>query len=337
MPRRSNKPPKTADPVTKYNELEELLSAFASGDIPLLVVVGRSGLGKSRSIRRAIGTKEALVIKGRKSALDFYLDLYAHKDKPVILDDAEDLMGQRLCRDYVKALTETEDFRRLDYGTRTRILAEEDVPPFFWTKSNVAVITNHWTETDPIFVALESRAEFIYFDPDWAEVYREVGKWFWDQEIFDYVGERLDSLREPDVRLYLKAYNRKKAGLSKLGWRRLIDAHVDDKYGLAVRRLLDDKSHPSNTARAEAFIKETEADRATFYRRLKQIKRYRPGKKPRRIVLKTKSPPQMDRPTDGKVIGDKNDAEVVEQPVPTQIIIPFRPKTKPRQVVRKPK
>ncbi len=215
-----------------------------------------------------------------------------------------DLMSQRLCREYVNALAETDQYKRLDYGTKTKILEEEGVPKFFWTTSPVCLIVNHWNSHDPIFRGLESRAEFIFFAPDWAEVYREVGKWFWDQEIYDYVWERLDVLREPDVRLFVKAYNRKKAKLAKMTWQKVIDAYVDDELGLAVRRLIHDASFPSNTARAVAFCEKTEANRATFYRRLRQIRRYRPTAKPPRIVLGRTAPPDETRPVDGDVAGD---------------------------------
>jgi hypothetical protein len=307
MGRNSNCRPESATVETTYDGLEELLRAFAVGNIPLLVGVGRPGLGKSRRVRQAVKNQEALVVKGRKSALDFYTDLYAAKDLPVILDDANDLMSQRLCRDYVNALTETDQYKRLDYGTKTTILEEEGVPKFFWTTSPVCLIANYWNSRDPIFRALESRAEFIYFDPDWAEVYREVGKWFWDQEIYDYAWERLDVLREPDVRLFVKAHNRKKAGLAKMAWHKVIDAHVDDELGLAVRKLMDDGSYPSNTARAANFVEETGADRATFYRRLRQIRRYRPTTKPSRIVLERTAPPDEPRPADGVVSGNNDD------------------------------
>ena len=304
MGRNSNRRPEGATVEKTYDGFEELLSAFAKGGIPLLVAVGRSGLGKSRRVRSAVGNKRTLVVRGRKSALDFYTDLYAAKDLPVILDDANDLMSQRLCRDYINALTETEQYRRLDYGTKTKILEEEGVPKFFWTASPVCLIANHWNSHDPVFRALESRAEFIYFDPDWSEVYRELGKWFWDQEIYDYVWERLEVLRDPDVRLLVKAYNRKKAGLARMGWQKVIDAHVDDELGLAVRQLVDDDTFPSNAARAAAFTEKTEADRATFYRRLRQIRRYRPATKPPRIVLCLTAPPKEQRPDDGAVPGD---------------------------------
>ena len=307
MGRNSNRLPEGATVVKTYDGLEELLRAFADGDIPLLGVVGRPGLGKTRRVRKAVINKETLVVRGRKSALDFYTDLYASKDLPVILDDANDLLSQRLCQDYVSALTETDQYKRLDYGTKTAILDKERVPKFFWTTSPVCLMANHWNSHDPIFQALKSRAELICFDPDWAEVYREVGEWFWDQEIYDYVWEDLDVLREPDMRLFVKAFNRKKAGLTKMDWHKLIDAHVDDEFGLAVRRLLDDPSFPSNTARAEAFGKETRADRATFYRRLRQIKRYRPATKPPRIVLGRTAPPNEPRPADGVVAHNGED------------------------------
>lgn len=312
MARRSNQPPDGAMVVKTYEVLEDLLRAFAGYSIPLLVVVGRPGLCKSRRVSRAVTDQKTVLVKGRKSALDFYTDLYCRKDMPVILDDADDFLADRLCREYVKALTETDKYKRIDYGTKTKILELEGVPKFFWTTSPVCLIANHWNSHDFILRALESRAEFVYFDPDWAGVYREVGTWFWDQEIYDYVWERLDVLREPDVRLFLKAYNRKKARLSNLDWRKVIDAHVDDELGLVVRRLLDDQTFSSNAARAVAFTNETGANRATFYRRLRQVRQYHPTTMPPRIVLEHTAPPNEPRPADGVVIRDEEDLLVDE-------------------------
>ncbi len=296
-------PPAGATVVTTYKGMNELVRAFAAGHIPLLVIIARPGLGKSRLVQQAVKGQKALIIKLRKSGLDFYTDLYAAKDLPVVLDDADNLMSQPLCREYVKALTETDKYKRLAYGTKTKILEEEKVPKFFFTTSPVCLIANHWNSRDPIFQALQSRAEFVYFDPDWAEVYREVGSWFWDQEIFDYVRDRVRDLKDPDMRLFVKAYNRKKARLATMNWRTLIDDYVDDALGLEVRRLMDDPSFKSNTDRAQAFTASTKANRATFYRRLAQIRRYRPHAMPDRIILEHTAPPEEPRPDDGKVPG----------------------------------
>jgi hypothetical protein len=127
MGRNSNHPPKGAMVETTYDGLEDLLRAFGDGSISFLVVVGQPGLGKSQRVRDALKNQVTLLIKGRKSALDFYTDLYTHKDLPVILDDADDLMSQRGCLEYVKLLTETDQFKRLDYGTKTKSLEKEGV------------------------------------------------------------------------------------------------------------------------------------------------------------------------------------------------------------------
>lgn len=82
------------------------------------------------------------------------------------------------------------------------------------------------------------RATTIHFTPGWEEVYNEIGKWFWDQEIYDYLWERLPFLREPDMRLVVRAWDRKKGGLKEMPWQQVIDAHVDDKHNLLLRELL---------------------------------------------------------------------------------------------------
>lgn len=302
---RGHFPPEGATVVKNYAELRELFDAFAAGLISLLAIVARPGLGKSQLIQQAMKNQKAVVIKLRKSPLDFYTDLYAGKDLPVVLDDADNLMSQPLCREYVKVLAETDSYKRLGYGTKTKILEQEGVPKFFYTTSPVCLIVNNWKSSDPIFQALESRAEFIYFDPCWCEVYREVGTWFWDQEIYDYLQKRLPDLREPDMRLFVKAHNRKKAGLSTMDWRKLIDNYVDDPLGLVVRRLLDDKTYESNDARAKAFCEETKKHRATFYRRLAQIIRYRPQAAQGKIILQRTAPIIEPRPADGAVPGSE--------------------------------
>lgn len=296
MPRRRMTKPVGATIVTKYAEFQELVRKFVEGAFDLLVIVGPPGLSKSKSLELAIGKKPALVIKGRKSALDFYCDLYWSVGRPTILDDADNLLANSLCEEYVKALTESEAWVELQWGTATKLLDERDVPKSFHTNSTVCIITNWWDEKDPFFAALASRAEFIYFDPNWTEVYRQAASWFWDQEILDYVHERLDVLRQPDCRLLIKAYKRKKAGMIRLPWQAVIDEHVDDEAGLVVRKLLRDSSFTSNSDRAREFVERTGKDRATFYRRLKDIRRWQPEGRVARRKARRNCPPVSKPP-----------------------------------------
>lgn len=285
MPRRSKKPPENATPLTLYSELEELLTAFAGGKIGLLIILGRPGLAKSETVKAAVQGKDALVVGGRKSPLDLYTDLYHHRDTPIVLNDADRLLEEKDGRELVRALTETSDPKQLTWGTKTRILDDEGIPRRFWTRSSVCIITNWWASDHPVFEALESRGEFVRFDPSWSEVYKQAARWFWDQEIYDYIHGRLSDLRQPDCRLLVKAANRKKAGLELMDWRRIIDEYVDDAVGLTVRRLLDDQTFLTNVARVKAFEEMTGYDRATFYRRMRDLERYRPAEKVPRLLL----------------------------------------------------
>lgn len=293
--------PEGISKVTTYAELGGLVSGFVEGHIPLLAILGTPGLSKSQTLKAAIGDRRCLFVKGRKSALSFYTSLYEFKDEPVLIDDADDLMGQKQCRSYIKALTETDTFKRLDYDTKTKILDDEGVPKHFVTTSPTCIITNAWSENDPIYGALASRAELVYFAPDWNEVYRQCASWFWDQEILDYIHARLSILRTPDLRIVTKAWNRKKAGNSLLDWRKVIDDHCDDSTGLLLRRLLDDPRHKTNTARCRHWCGETGKDRATFYRHMAEIKGYRPTEMQPRLFVSRTTPPVVARPDDGPV------------------------------------
>ena len=234
--------PAKAQKVTRYAELKELYEAYAVGKINLLVVQGAPGLGKGKGLKAALEGKGGLYVKGYRTPLKFHLELYRHKDKPVAIDDADDFLNTKKLREQVKHLTETDPYKKIDYGSTTKILVQMGVPSFFFTTSSCAIICNTWDSDDPICWGIESRAEFIHFTPSWAEVYNEIGKWFWDQEIYDYLWERLPSLREPDMRLVVRAWDRKKGGLKEMPWQQVIDAHVDDKHNLLLRELLSEAS-----------------------------------------------------------------------------------------------
>jgi hypothetical protein len=101
----------------------------------LLAIVGHPGLSKSQTLKNAIGNDACLIVKGTKSPLSFYTSLYEFQDCPVLIDDADQFMSQKPCKSYVKALTETDARRRIDYDTKTKILDAEGIPRSFYTSS----------------------------------------------------------------------------------------------------------------------------------------------------------------------------------------------------------
>jgi hypothetical protein len=65
-----------------------------------------------------------------------------------------------------------------EYGSTSSILEKENLPKFFYVKSPVCFITNYWDSSDPVFQALESRAEFFVVEVTWEELHRDVAHWF---------------------------------------------------------------------------------------------------------------------------------------------------------------
>lgn len=230
--------PEKAQRVNRYAQLRELYEGYATGKVNLVVVLGPPGVGKGQGLKAALEGKGGLYVKGYRTPLKFHMELFHHKDMPVAIDDADSFLSDRKLREAIKHLTETDQYKKIDYGSTTKLLKDEGVPGYFYTTSGCAIVCNSWDSDDPICAAIESRAEFIHFTPDWDEVYKAVGEWFWDQEIYDYLWERLPLLKQPDMRLVVRAWDRKKGGLKEMPWQGVIDAHVDDQHNLLLRTLL---------------------------------------------------------------------------------------------------
>jgi hypothetical protein len=106
------------------------------------------------------------------------------------------------------------------------------------------------------------------------------------------------------------------------------------------RQLLRDQSFANNTARMEEYCRRAEAhelpsDRATFYRRLSEIRAWhgQHGKKPEQIRLKYNKPPVQERPPDSPVLPTGGELKVVEpKPVEPKVV---KPTEEPKVVAAK--
>jgi hypothetical protein len=286
--------PSSAQVVNRYSQLRELYRGYADGKLNLVLVLGSPGLGKGVGLKTALVGKGGLYVKGHRTHMKFYMELYQHKDKPVAIDDADSFLANKQLRELIKHLTETDQYKKIDYGTTSKRLADEGIPGHFYTTSGCAIVCNSWDSDDPICQAIESRAEVIHFTPDWAEVYREIGTWFWDQEIYDYLWEKLPFLKQPDMRLVKRAYDRKKSKLKELPWQEVIDTHTDDKENLLLRTLL-----------AQATDGRKKAASASKAKRATEPKRQptEPRKPTQKRAVRQKEPPK-DEPKPGKTMGD---------------------------------
>src|SRR5713226_4022568 len=118
-----------------------------------------------------------------------YLQAYEHRHKPIVLDDVDGLYADRLGIRLLKALGQTEQTKTLSWQTAAPTLARSGIPRQFTTTSRIALVGNDWRTLNADVAALEDRGHLLLFEPTPLEVHRQAARWFWDQEVFDFVAD----------------------------------------------------------------------------------------------------------------------------------------------------
>jgi hypothetical protein len=176
--------PHKALTVVTYERLEVYLRAFAQGHFHLLVLVGTGGLGKSRAVRAALGG-QGCWIEGNATPFGMYAKLYECRDAFVVIDDVDALHADRDGIRLLKCLCQTEEAKTVAWHSDARGLERRGLPREFTTRSRVAIIANDWRTLNKNVAALQDRGHVLLFEPGAAEVHRQAGEWFDDQEIYD--------------------------------------------------------------------------------------------------------------------------------------------------------
>jgi hypothetical protein len=286
---KSSKVPPHALRLSTYVELEAYVRAFATGHLHLLMLFGPPGVGKSRAVRQSLGP-EVGWISGQATPLGIFLQAFAYRHQPLVLDDIDGLYADRSGIRLLKALCQTESVKTLGWHTLTPILELHHVPSQFNTTSRLALIGNDWKTLNADVVALEDRGHVVFFEPTALEVHRQAAGWFWDQDIFDFVAEQLHLIVQHSLRTYGQAWELKRAGLD---WRRAVLSRCLGGAALFVARLQADPSFANEAARVQAFVAGGGGCRATYFHHARKL---RPTTEAPKIVLTHKTPPAEDPP-----------------------------------------
>jgi hypothetical protein len=282
------RPPPLGIRLTRYADLEKIVHGFARGDLNLLILLGGPGLGKSRVLRQATAG-DACWLEGNASAFGLYCQLWKHQNRPVVLDDLDGLYASRDGIRLLKCLTQTEPHKTVSWYTDAATLLREQIPQEFRTTTRVAIITNEWQTLNRNVAALQDRGHLVIFEPTTLEVHTRTSQWFWDQEIYDFVGERLHLIAEASMRHYLAAWELKQAGLD---WRSLLLSRCLSGRQLLVAQLKANPRYASEAERVQAFVAGGGGSRSTYFNLSKKLRL--PLRKAPRIRLKGQPPP---RPT----------------------------------------
>lgn len=247
--------------VTTYAKLESYVSAFAQGHLNLVILVGAAGLAKSRTVRAALGN-HVCWIEGNATPFGMYEKLYRQRNQFVVIDDVDSLYADRSGVRLLKCLCQTEMEKTVAWHSDARQLEKHGIPREFTTRSRVVIICNDWKTLNKNVAAVQDRGHVLNFQPGAAEVHHKAGAWFDDVEIYGWFAENLHRVREPSLRLYVRARELKAAGMD---WTDILAVEADNRRERLVAELLSSEAFPTTAARVKAFIDRGGGCRATYY------------------------------------------------------------------------
>lgn len=262
--------PRNPTVVKTYDELSRFVNAFVQGSFDLMMLIGSPGIQKSRTVREALDGNVCW-IEGHTSPIRIYCELWGHRNELVVIDDVDSLYGDRSIIRLLKSLCQSEPRKTVSWQTNASVLERENVPRKFDTTSRVAIIANDWKTLNENVAAIEDRGIVLLFQPDSAEVHRRVATWFWDQEIFDFVGQHLHLVVKPSMRHYKLAWQVKEAKTG-LDWRSFLLSQWLSNTALVVAKLKADPSYQSENDRIRAFRANTGKSRATYFNHAQGLK-----------------------------------------------------------------
>ena len=264
---KSKTTPERAIPVRTYGELERYVRAFSARHLNLLIVIGGPGLAKSQTVRRLAGER-ACWIEGNATAFGMYVTLFRHKDELVVIDDVDNLYGDRSAVRLLKCLCQTDPAKHLAWQSGSSRLEREGVPRSFETKSRVALIANDWKTLNGNVEAVQDRGHVILFQPTAEEVHQKVSEWFSDAEILGWFERHLHLLHRPSMRHYVRAAELKTAGLN---WIHAILSDALSEKTLLVARIKADSKYATERERVVAFRELGGGCRATYFNHARRL------------------------------------------------------------------
>ena len=266
--------------ITTYSELEKYFKLFRCGEgvekINLLVVTSPAGTQKTTLAKKII-KDNAITISTHTTPFGVYRQLYLHRNEDLILDDVDHIHRDKQMVRLLKALTDSVKVRVICWHTKAAKTsldddAGDDVPTKFETTSRCLILSNEWETLNAHVDALNSRGIVVHFHPTNLEIHRRVKKWFEDDEVYNFIGNNLSFIKRLSMRDYIEASKMRTAKHVKIDWKRALFDHwkVDDKT-VAVAMLLED-GQLSQKQRIERFHRITGGSRATYFRKLEEVR-----------------------------------------------------------------
>ena len=258
--------------ITTYQDLVDRINIFKNCDIPLLILVGGPGLGKTTVVSSTLG-KELALIEGHTTAFSLYETLYHNKDKFVVIDDVDGLYADRNCVRVLKMVCQSNEIKSVSWHSQLSKLRREGLPSRFHTSSRVVIISNDWRTLNKNIASLEDRASVYDFEPTTEEVHAEAAKWFKDKVVYDWFGANLYRIKRPSFRHYIRAAGIRKGDPSgKVPFTEAIEGLEPDDREKIFEAVVRNDQLGSMKDRERYFVAKGYGSKATFWRYRKRHK-----------------------------------------------------------------
>jgi hypothetical protein len=262
-------------PVSNAAELERWVQGFADGHFECLILVSWPGTGKTTILEKAVKDKAHILKGGQISAFQFYIELYENRDRLIVVDDIDSLLGDRETVNLLKCVANTDPVKIVGWHTSTSKLG--DIPREFSTTSKIAITTNDWKSINKSLGAVENRGVVISYEPTASHIHEQVLPRFQEAEaeVYQFIGQNLHLIKEPSFRLYLNTAKARAAGVD---WRSAFLRSLNlTPQEVIVVTLKADLSYQKEEDRVTAFIDATGMHRATYYRIARKLETMRLG------------------------------------------------------------
>lgn len=168
----------------------------------------------------------------------------------------------------LKCLCQTDAVKRVSWFSGAAG-GQGRAPQQFETTSKVIIIANDWKTLSENVHAVQNCGHLIVFEPSAEEVHHKVAEWFWDVEIFDWIGEHLHLLPRLTMRHYIRASELKAAGMD---WFDVLVSEGFSPKTLLVARLRADGAYPDEASRVSAFKALGGGSRSSYFSHAKKLK-----------------------------------------------------------------
>ena len=202
------------DVISTYKELLEYTCAFAKGQIGFLLLVGSPGSGKSLQIKSDLCSTKHKWIDNHASNLGLYCAIYEAQNAPIVMDDINHFLKNKMACSLLKSLAQTETRKHVSWESTASQLIQRNTPREYVTTSPICMIANQWRSNDPDMAAIQDRSIPVAFFPSAEEIHHRVIELGWcDKMIIRFVGQHLDKIPEPSMREYYNCMKYKGAGM----------------------------------------------------------------------------------------------------------------------------